>query len=149
MVKVARGPGAGIGNVSVVDADGSKAASAHALFDAIVLSGSVADVPAALPPPDQQKQEPEQSEEHEERHAEQRADDRLENAAGELFLDGVEAGRVDHHPGVPHRHEQEARRAGAAGSVDLKRDKRAREQPKTGKAEQKADHGAFIIASAR
>jgi protein-L-isoaspartate(D-aspartate) O-methyltransferase len=39
---------AAIGNVTVVDADGSKAASAPGPFDAIVLSGSVAAEPAAL-----------------------------------------------------------------------------------------------------
>ena len=39
---------AGIGNAQVVEADGAKGHAAQAPFDAIVLSGSVADVPAAL-----------------------------------------------------------------------------------------------------
>jgi protein-L-isoaspartate(D-aspartate) O-methyltransferase len=39
---------AGIGNVSVREADGSKGPLAEAPFDAIVLSGSVAEVPAGL-----------------------------------------------------------------------------------------------------
>jgi protein-L-isoaspartate(D-aspartate) O-methyltransferase len=39
---------AAIGNVTVLEADGSKALPAQAPFDAIVLSGSVAEVPAAL-----------------------------------------------------------------------------------------------------
>ncbi len=39
---------AGISNAQVIEADGAKGHAAHAPFDAIVLSGSVADVPAAL-----------------------------------------------------------------------------------------------------
>ncbi len=39
---------AGIGNAHVVEADGAQGPAAQAPFDAIVLSGSVADVPAAL-----------------------------------------------------------------------------------------------------
>ena len=39
---------AGIGNAQVIEADGAKGHAAQAPFDAIVLSGSVADVPAAL-----------------------------------------------------------------------------------------------------
>jgi protein-L-isoaspartate(D-aspartate) O-methyltransferase len=39
---------AGIGNVRVVEADGSKSVPNEAPFDAIVLSGSVAEVGAAL-----------------------------------------------------------------------------------------------------
>ncbi len=39
---------AGIGNATVLEADGAAAAPASAAFDAIVLSGSVADVPPAL-----------------------------------------------------------------------------------------------------
>jgi protein-L-isoaspartate(D-aspartate) O-methyltransferase len=39
---------AGIANATVLDADGSKGLPAQAPFDAIVLSGSVAEVPAAL-----------------------------------------------------------------------------------------------------
>jgi protein-L-isoaspartate(D-aspartate) O-methyltransferase len=39
---------AGIGNAQVVEADGAKGHPAQAPFDAIVLSGSVAEVPAAL-----------------------------------------------------------------------------------------------------
>jgi protein-L-isoaspartate(D-aspartate) O-methyltransferase len=39
---------AGIGNAQVVEADGAKGPAAQAPFDAIVLSGSVAEVPAAL-----------------------------------------------------------------------------------------------------
>jgi protein-L-isoaspartate(D-aspartate) O-methyltransferase len=39
---------AGIGNAQVVEADGAKGHAAQAPFDAIVLSGSVAEVPAAL-----------------------------------------------------------------------------------------------------
>jgi protein-L-isoaspartate(D-aspartate) O-methyltransferase len=39
---------AGIGNAQVVEADGAKGYAAQAPFDAIVLSGSVAEVPAAL-----------------------------------------------------------------------------------------------------
>jgi protein-L-isoaspartate(D-aspartate) O-methyltransferase len=39
---------AGIGNATVVEADGAKGPAAQAPFDAIVLSGSVAEVPAAL-----------------------------------------------------------------------------------------------------
>jgi protein-L-isoaspartate(D-aspartate) O-methyltransferase len=38
---------AGVANVTVVEADGSKTAAQEAPFDAIVLSGSVAEVPAA------------------------------------------------------------------------------------------------------
>jgi protein-L-isoaspartate(D-aspartate) O-methyltransferase len=39
---------AGIGNAQVVQADGAKGHAAQAPFDAILLSGSVADVPASL-----------------------------------------------------------------------------------------------------
>jgi len=39
---------AGIGNAEVLEADGAKGRPAQAPFDAIVLSGSVADVPATL-----------------------------------------------------------------------------------------------------
>jgi protein-L-isoaspartate(D-aspartate) O-methyltransferase len=39
---------AGVGNASVVEADGAAGRPAQAPFDAIVLSGSVAEVPAAL-----------------------------------------------------------------------------------------------------
>jgi protein-L-isoaspartate(D-aspartate) O-methyltransferase len=39
---------AGIGNAQVIDADGATAPAPPAPFDAIVLSGSVAEVPAAL-----------------------------------------------------------------------------------------------------
>jgi protein-L-isoaspartate(D-aspartate) O-methyltransferase len=39
---------AGIGNAQVVEADGAKGHAAQAPFDAIVLSGSVAEVPAGL-----------------------------------------------------------------------------------------------------
>jgi protein-L-isoaspartate(D-aspartate) O-methyltransferase len=39
---------AGIGNATVVEADGAQGQPSRAPFDAIVLSGSVADVPAAL-----------------------------------------------------------------------------------------------------
>jgi protein-L-isoaspartate(D-aspartate) O-methyltransferase len=39
---------AGIGNAHVVEADGAKGHAAQAPFDAIVLSGSVAEAPAAL-----------------------------------------------------------------------------------------------------
>ena len=39
---------AGIGKAQVIEADGAKGHAAQAPFDAIVLSGSVADVPAAL-----------------------------------------------------------------------------------------------------
>jgi protein-L-isoaspartate(D-aspartate) O-methyltransferase len=39
---------AGIGKAQVIEADGAKGLAAQAPFDAIVLSGSVADVPAAL-----------------------------------------------------------------------------------------------------
>jgi protein-L-isoaspartate(D-aspartate) O-methyltransferase len=39
---------AGIGNAQVVEADGAKGHGAQAPFDAIVLSGSVAEAPAAL-----------------------------------------------------------------------------------------------------
>jgi protein-L-isoaspartate(D-aspartate) O-methyltransferase len=39
---------AGIGNAQVIEADGAKGHAVQAPFDAIVLSGSVAEVPAAL-----------------------------------------------------------------------------------------------------
>jgi len=54
-----------------------------------------------------------------------------------------EAGRMEREPCFGDRHDDDASRCDRPRAIDDERDERAREQPQTGEAEEKAEHDAM------